>query len=100
MPRYVKGQTTPNQKSDKNNSISIGGYASSNNQKKAKKRGGNIVFKKIVGTLKNIVSSGSMESRLKKWRSGIEAVILNVKRGFNLFRCECKGRKHFDPKVL
>jgi len=58
------------------------------------------VFNKIVGTLKNIVTSGNMESRLKKWRSGVEAVISNVKRGFNLFRCEWRGSEHFDAKVL
>src|SRR3989339_721906 len=60
----------------------------------------NIVFNKIVGSLKNVVQSVHMETRLKKWRSGMEAVISNVKRGFNLFRCEWKGRDHFDAKVL
>ncbi len=81
--------------------VTDGGYASLKNQEKAKERGVvNIVFNKLVGTLKNIVTSGNMESRLKKWRSGIEAVISNVKRGFNLFRCEWKGREHFDAKVL
>ena len=81
--------------------VTDGGYASLKNQEKAKERGVvNIVFNKIVGTLKNLVTSGNMESRLKKWRSGIEAVISNVKRGFKLFRCEWKGREHFDAKVL
>jgi IS5 family transposase len=81
--------------------VTDGGYASLKNQEKAKETGVvNIVFNKIVGTLKNIVTSGSMESRLKKWRSGIEAVISNVKRGFNLFRCEWKGKERFDAKVL
>jgi IS5 family transposase len=81
--------------------VTDGGYASLKNQEKAKGRGVvNIVFNKIVGTLKNLVTSGNMESRLKKWRSGIEAVISNVKRGFKLFRCEWKGREHFDAKVL
>ncbi|HDH04419.1 MAG TPA: ISNCY family transposase, partial [Nitrospirae bacterium] len=60
----------------------------------------NIVFNKIVGSLKNIVTSGNMETRLKKWRSGIEAVISNIKRGFAMHRCEWKGREHFDAKVL
>ena len=55
---------------------------------------------KIVGSLKNVVSSVQMETRLKKWRSGMEAVISNLKRGFHLFRCEWKGRDHFDAKVL
>lgn len=81
--------------------VTDGGYASLKNQDKAKERGViNIVFNKIVGSLRNIVTSGNMESRLKKWRSGIEAVISNVKRGFNLFRCEWKGRERFDAKVL
>ena len=81
--------------------VTDGGYASLKNQEKAKERGVvNIVFNKIVGTLKNLVTSGNMESRLKKWRSGIEAVISNVKRGFKLFRCEWKGREHFDAKLL
>ena len=59
----------------------------------------NIVFNKIVGTLKNLTSSMSMETRLKKWRSGIEAVISNLKRGFDIVRCEWKTRAHFDAKV-
>ena len=32
----------------------------------------NIVFNKIVGSLKNIVRSKNIETRLKKWRSGIK----------------------------
>ena len=78
-----------------------GGYASLRNQEKAKEYGiVNIVFNKIVGSLKNVVTSVQMETRLKKWRSGMEAVISNLKRGFHLFRCEWKGRDHFDAKVL
>ncbi len=50
--------------------------------------------------MKNIATSLNMETRLKKWRSGMEAVISNVKRGFKLFRCEWKGKGHFDAKVL
>jgi len=70
-------------------------------RKKAKEYGiRNIVFNKIVGSLKNVVTSVQMETRLKKWRSGIEAVVSNLKRGFDLFRCEWKGRDHFDAKVL
>jgi IS5 family transposase len=81
--------------------VTDGGYASLTNQTVAKEKGVvNIVFNKIVGSLKNIVTSGNMETRLKKWRSGIEAVISNIKRGFNLYRCEWKGREHFDAKVL
>jgi len=81
--------------------VSDGAYASLKNQEKAKEYGVvNIVFNKIVGSLKNVVQSVHLETRLKKWRSGMEAVISNVKRGFNLFRCEWKGREHYDAKVL
>ncbi len=41
-----------------------------------------------------------METRLKKWRSGIEAVISNLKIGYRLFRCNWKGEAHFKQKVL
>ena len=81
--------------------VTDGAYGSLRNQGKAKEYGiVNIVFNKIVGSLKNVVTSVQMETRLKKWRSGMEAVISNVKRGFNLFRCDWKGREHFDAKVL
>jgi len=81
--------------------VTDGAYASLRNQGKAKEYGVvNIIFNKIVGSLKNLVTSANMETRLKKWRSGIEAVISNVKRGFNLFRCDWKGREHFDAKVI
>ncbi len=78
-----------------------GGYASLANQRHAKEAGiTNIVFNKVVGSLQNIASSKNIETRLKKWRSGIEAVISNIKRGFNLARCTWKGWKHFVAKVL
>jgi len=81
--------------------VTDGAYASLRNQEKAKGYGiVNIVFNKIVGSLKNMVSSVHMETRLKKWRSGMEAVISNLKRGFDLSRCEWKGRDHFDAKVF
>jgi len=78
-----------------------GGYASLANQLYAKEKGiTNIVFNKIVGSLRNVASSKNMETRLKKWRSGMEAVISNIKRGYNLCRCIWKGWKHFEAKVL
>jgi IS5 family transposase len=78
-----------------------GGYASKLNAEYAQSKGiVNIVFNKIVGSLKNITSSKNMETRLKKWRSGIEAVISNLKRGYNIFRCNWKGEPHFRQKVL
>lgn len=78
-----------------------GGYASKANSEFAQEKGiKNIVFNKIVGSLKNISSSKNMATRLKKWRSGIEAVISNLKRGFNLRRVNWKGFDHFKSKVL
>jgi len=41
-----------------------------------------------------------METMLKKWRSGIEAVISNLKRGFDLRVCIWKGFRHFKAKVM
>jgi len=82
-------------------SATDGGYASKANAEFAQGKGiVNIVFNKIVGSLKNIVSSKNMETRLKKWRSGIEANISNLIRGFNLKRCNWKGLEHFESKVL
>jgi IS5 family transposase len=78
-----------------------GAYASRENQQVAQRLGvKNIVFNKVVGSLQNITSSLHMETRLKKWRSGIEAVISNVKRGFDLRRCFWKGEAHFEAKVF
>jgi len=78
-----------------------GGYASLANQNHAKEKGiTNIVFNKVVGSLQNIASSKNIETRLKKWRSGMEAVISNIKRGYNLARCTWKGWEHFVAKVL
>lgn len=82
-------------------SVTDGGYASNANSQYARDKGVvNVLFNKIVGSLKNIVSSKNMETRLKKWRSGMEAVISNIKRGFNLRRCEWRGWEHFQAKVL
>ena len=82
-------------------SVTDGGYASKENAAYAEKEGiVNIVFNKVVGSLQNKVSSLNLETRLKKWRSGIEANISNIKRGFKLFRCSWKGWEHFQAKVL
>lgn len=82
-------------------SATDGGYAAKANAEYAQEKGiVNIVFNKIVGSLKNIVSSKNMETRLKKWRSGIEANISNLVRGFNLKRCNWRGLEHFKSKVL
>ena len=78
-----------------------GGYASKANLDYAKEKGiVNIVFNKVVGSMQNIVSSSNMENRLKKWRSGIEANISNLKRGFDIGICNWKGFDHFCSKVL
>jgi IS5 family transposase len=81
--------------------VTDGGYASKSNLEYAQNKGiKNIVFNKIVGSLKNIVKSKNLETRLKKWRSTSEAIISNLKRGFNLFRCNWKGEAHFAQKVI
>jgi IS5 family transposase len=73
-------------------SVTDGGFASLKNRAHAEGKGiVNIVFNKVVGSLQNIVSSTNMETRLKKWRSGIEAIISNIKRKFSLARCNWKG---------
>ncbi len=78
-----------------------GGYASLDNRKGAEEKGiTNIVFNKVVGSLQNKTNSKKMETQLKKWRSGIEAVISNYKRSFDMFVCTWKGKVHFDAKVL
>jgi len=82
-------------------SATDGGFASKANAEYAQGKGIiNIVFNKIVGSLKNIVTSKNMETRLKKWRSGIEANISNLIRGYKLTRCSWKGLEHFKSKVL
>jgi len=82
-------------------SVTDGGYAWGENTDHCINAGiTNIVFNKVVGSLKSIASSKNMETRLKKWRSGIEAVISNWKRGFGMRVCEWKGWEHFKAKVL
>lgn len=82
-------------------SAADGGYASLGNLNFAKGMNiKNIVFNKVVGSLQNQVSSKNMETRLKKWRSSVEAVISNLKRGFDLRRCTWKGWVHFQAKVM
>jgi IS5 family transposase len=80
---------------------SDGSYASLANMEYASQKGiVNIVFNKVVGSLQNKTSSLNMETRLKKWRSTIEANISNLKRGFGIVRCNWKGLEHFKAKVL
>ena len=78
-----------------------GGYACQGSSDHCKSKGiVNIVFNKVTKSLKNVASSLNMETRLKKWRSGIEAVISNLKRGFDLRVCNWKGFRHFKAKVM
>jgi IS5 family transposase len=82
-------------------SATDGGYASLANLEHTQKAGIiNIVFNKVVGSMQNIASSLNMETRLKKWRSAMEAIISNIKRGFNIHVCNWKGWIHFQAKVL
>ena len=78
-----------------------GGFASKENIGQSLDIGlRNVVFNKVVGSMKNKTSSKNMETRLKKWRSGIEANISNLKRGFQIHRCNWKGWIAFQAKVL
>jgi transposase, IS5 family len=82
-------------------SATDGGYATKANAAYAQQKGiTNIVFNKVVGSLQNIVSSLNIETRLKKWRSGIEANISNLFRGFGIDKCNWKGFEHFCSKVM
>jgi len=83
-----------------NSVVTDGGYASKANKEQAVKKGiKNVVFNKITKSMKNAAESPEIEEELKRWRSGIEANISNLKRGFNLRRCMWKGWEHFKQKV-
>jgi IS5 family transposase len=80
--------------------VTDGGFASLANLEYAQGLGiVNVVFNKIVGSLKSVASSKSVEKRLQRWRSGVEAVISNLKRGYNIRRCVWKGWEHFKQKI-
>jgi IS5 family transposase len=82
-------------------SAADGGYASGANMKYGQEAGiVNIVFNKIVGSMVNVCTSKRKESLLKRWRVGMEAVISNLKRGFDIRRCNWKGWKHYRQKVF
>ena len=84
-----------------NSSTADGGFASKANLEYSKSVGIiNTVFNKIRGSLENIVNNKWLETKLKKWRSGIEAVISNLKRGFEIARCTWKGLPHYGQKVF
>ena len=74
-----------------------GAFASTANVLEAQARGlVNIVFNKVKGAMHNIASSKKMETMLKKWRSGMEAVISNFKRGLKASLCTWKGWEAFQ----
>jgi IS5 family transposase len=82
-------------------SAADGGYASGANIKQGQEAGIiNIVFNKVVGSMQNVCTSKRKEIMLKKWRAGIEAVISNLKRGFDIARCNWKGWRHYRQKVF
>jgi len=81
--------------------VADGAYASLSNLDYSLNQGViNIIFNKTVGSLKSIFSSKRTKTLLKKWRSGIESVISNLKRGFKIGRCNWKGEAGFKAKVL
>jgi len=82
-------------------STADGGFASKSNLVYSKEKGiVNVVFNKIRGSMQNIVNSTWIEKKLKRWRSGIEAVISNLKRGFQIRRCNWKGLEHYGQKIF
>jgi len=50
--------------------------------------------------MQNIADNKWIENKLKRWRSGIEAIISNLKRGFHISRCVWKGLAHYGQKVF
>lgn len=78
-----------------------GGYASKTNLDDAQQRGIiNIVFNKVKGAMQNIATSKKMETTLKKWRSGMEAIISNFKRGLKASMCPWRSWESFKCFVL
>jgi IS5 family transposase len=82
-------------------STADGGFAGKANIEYSQKVGiVNIVFNKIRGSMQNIANSKWVENKLKRWRSGMEAIISNLKRGFQIRRCTWKGIAHYGQKVF
>jgi len=82
-------------------SVADGGFASVANIEYSIQEGIlNVVFNKIRGCLQNVASNKWVENKLKRWRSGMEAIISNLKRGFHIRRCNWKGFAHYRQKVL
>jgi IS5 family transposase len=82
-------------------SAADGGFASIDNIKFSIKAGiKNVVFNKIRGSMQNVARSKYVENKLKRWRSGMEAIISNLKRGFDIFRCNWKGFARYGQKIF
>jgi IS5 family transposase len=82
-------------------SVADGGFASEGNIKYSQEEGiVNIVFNKIWGRMQSIAKNKWVENKLKRWRSGIEAIISNLKRGFQIRRCNWKGLAHYGQKLF
>lgn len=78
-----------------------GAFASKDNLLDALERGiKNVVFNKSKGSMQNVTTSKKMETILKKWRAGMEAIISNFKRGLNASVCTWKGWQKFKSFVL
>jgi transposase, IS5 family len=77
-----------------------GGFVSKANIEGCKDKGLlNIVFTKITKSLKNISQSPEIERELKIWRGTTEAVISNLKRGFDIQRVLWQGFEKFCAKI-
>jgi IS5 family transposase len=77
-----------------------GGFVSKANIEGCKDKGLiNIVFTKITKSLKNISQSPEIERQLKIWRGTTEAVISNLKRGFDVQRVLWQGFEKFCAKI-
>lgn len=76
------------------------GYYSRENQEFAQSKGIiNLTFDKMKEGW-HLTTSKMMKTILKKWRSGKEAIISNLKRGQRIFRANWQGRKGFDAKIM
>jgi IS5 family transposase len=82
-------------------SVADGGFASKENIDYSKNEGiVNIIFNKVRGNIQNVANNKWIENKLKRWRSGIEAIISNLKRGFQIRRCIWKGLEHYGQKIF
>ncbi len=77
-----------------------GGFVSKANIEGCKEKGFlNIVFTKITKSIQNIAQSPEIERQLKMWRGTTEAVISNLKRGFDIQRVLWHGFEKFSAKI-